>query len=154
MADAVKLFKSLSDETRLRILNLLGERDLCVCHIVEALGLGQSKVSRHLAHLRNADLVTDRREGLWMYYSLAEPQSGLHEQLLALLKQSASELPMAAIDVTALKSLSQCSDLCGDDSTNRQDDPRAGAAVNASDGDRRGADCPPASKRKNNTKAR
>ncbi len=121
MADAVKLFKALSDETRLRILNLLGDRDLCVCHIVEVLGLGQSKVSRHLAHLRNADLVSDRREGLWMYYSLAEPHGNLHQQLLALLKQSASELPMAAADIVALEGLGQCSELCSDSATDHQD---------------------------------
>ena len=73
MSDAVQLFKALADETRLRILNLLVRREVCVCQIVEVLGLGQSKVSRHLAHLRNAGLVNDRREGLWMYYSLAQP---------------------------------------------------------------------------------
>ena len=53
MSEAVQLFKALADETRLRILNLVAHRELCVCHIVEALGLGQSKVSRHLTHLRN-----------------------------------------------------------------------------------------------------
>ena len=82
MSEAVQLFKALADETRLRILNLVSHRELCVCHVVEALGLGQSKVSRHLAHLRNAGLVNDRREGLWMYYSLAEPKRCVHEQVL------------------------------------------------------------------------
>ena len=102
MTDAVQLFKALADETRLRILNLIGRRELCVCQIVEALGLGQSKVSRHLATLRNAGLVSDRREGLWMYYSLAAPKGCLHEQVLELLKRSACELPMAAEDLEAL----------------------------------------------------
>ena len=114
MSEAVQLFKALADETRLRILNLAAHRELCVCQIVEALGLGQSKVSRHLAHLRNAGLVNDRREGLWMYYSLAEPKGYLHEQVLAVLKRSARELPMAAVDMQALEGLGECSELCPD----------------------------------------
>ena len=114
MSDAVQLFKALADETRLRILNLVAHQELCVCHIVEALGMGQSKVSRHLAHLRNAGLVNDRREGLWMYYSLAEPAGNLHEQVLDLLRRSACELPMAAKDIEAIDGLGECGDLCPD----------------------------------------
>ena len=120
MSDAVQLFKSLADETRLRILNLIRHREVCVCQIVEALGLGQSKVSRHLAHLRNAGLVNDRREGLWMYYSLAEPKGYLHEQVLALLKRSGCELPMAAEDVQALEGLGECSELCPDHASSKE----------------------------------
>lgn len=112
MSDAVQLFKALADETRLRILNLVGHRELCVCHIVEALGLGQSKVSRHLAHLRNAGLVNDRREGLWMYYSLADPKDCIHERVVELLKRSGCELPMAAEDLQALEGVGKCSELC------------------------------------------
>lgn len=129
MSDAVKLFKALADETRLRILNLIGQRELCVCHIVEALGLGQSKVSRHLAHLRNAGMVIDRRDGLWMYYSLAEPRDGLHEQLLHLLKQSGGELPMAAVDLKALEHVGQCNDTCPDHAPNRKKDSTVRTAV-------------------------
>ena len=129
MSEAVQLFKALADETRLRILNLVAHQELCVCHLVEALGLGQSKVSRHLAHLRNAGLVNDRREGLWMYYSLAEPNGCLHEQVLALLKRSGSELPMAAGDIEALKGLGECGDLCPDHSPNKENERCEGAAV-------------------------
>lgn len=67
------IFKALSDETRLRIYLLLGRGELCVCHIQAILGTTQTKVSRHLAVLRNAGLVTARREGLWMYYRRADP---------------------------------------------------------------------------------
>jgi len=131
MSEAVQLFKALADETRLRILNLVAHRELCVCHIVEALGLGQSKVSRHLAHLRNAGLVNDRREGLWMYYSLAEPKGRLHEQVILLLKRSAGELPLAAADLQALAGLGECSDLCSEHSPNKEDEPCEDAAVSS-----------------------
>ena len=120
MSEAVQLFKALADETRLRILNLVAHREVCVCHLVEALGLGQSKVSRHLAHLRNAGLVNDRRDGLWMYYSLAEPKGHLHEQVLGLLKRSGCALPMAAEDLRALEGLGECSDLCAEHSPNKE----------------------------------
>ena len=112
MSDAVQLFKALADETRLRILNLLCRRELCVCQIVEVLGIGQSKASRHLAHLRHAGLVTDRREGLWMYYSLSDPSAELHRQVIECLKQAEDELPMGVADLEALVNLGECGDLC------------------------------------------
>ena len=65
-------FKALSDETRLQIMTLLLEREeLCVCDFVGALGLSQSKASRHLRYLYHAGLVEDRREGLWMHYRIS-----------------------------------------------------------------------------------
>ena len=131
MSQAVKLFKALADETRLRILNLVAHRELCVCHLVEALELGQSKVSRHLAHLRNAGLVNDRREGLWIYYSLAEPNGYLHEQVLALLERTGSELPMAARDIKALEGLGECGDLCPDHAPDDESQQCEGATVGA-----------------------
>ncbi|MBI4349013.1 MAG: metalloregulator ArsR/SmtB family transcription factor [Elusimicrobia bacterium] len=80
------LFKAFADETRLRILHLLTRRDeLCVCDLMELLGLPQSKVSRHLAYLRGAGLVRDRKEGLWCYYSLAKPQGAFHKSLIGCL---------------------------------------------------------------------
>lgn len=69
-----KLFdvlKSLSDETRLRALNLLYERELCVCDIMKTLQITQAKTSRHLIYLKNAGLVNDRKYAQWVYYSLA-----------------------------------------------------------------------------------
>ncbi len=120
MSEAVQLFKALADETRLRILNLVAHQELCVCHIVEALGLGQSKVSRHLGHLRNAGLVNDRREGLWMYYSLADPKGCIHERVVELLKQSLCELPMAADDLQALEGVGKCSEICPDHAPSKE----------------------------------
>jgi ArsR family transcriptional regulator len=65
------LFKTLSDPTRLRLLNLLAEEAVCVCDLHGTLGLDQPKVSRHLAQLRRAGLVEVERNGKWMHYRLA-----------------------------------------------------------------------------------
>lgn len=71
MKNHVQLFKTLADETRLRILMLLyAEGELCVCDLIAALLLPQSTVSRHLAYLKKSATVIDRREGLWIYYSI------------------------------------------------------------------------------------
>jgi len=120
MSEAVKLFKALADETRLRILNLLCRRELCVCQIVEVLAVGQSKVSRHLAHLRHAGLVTDRREGLWMYYSLSDPSVELQRQVIEWLRQTEDEVPMGAADLEALGNLRECGDLCPDHAPSKE----------------------------------
>lgn len=69
----VPLFAALADRTRLRILNLLRGREVCVCYFVEILGETQPKVSRHLAYLRRVGLVATRRDGKWIHYSLARP---------------------------------------------------------------------------------
>jgi ArsR family transcriptional regulator len=66
------LFKALADVTRLRILRLLMAGEICVCDIHDTLKIPQAKASRHLAYLRRAGLVTTRREGLWVHYSLAK----------------------------------------------------------------------------------
>ena len=67
------LFKALADRTRLRIIHLIGEDEVCVCFFVEVLGSSQPKISRHLAYLRRAGLVSTRREGKWMHYRLIKP---------------------------------------------------------------------------------
>jgi ArsR family transcriptional regulator len=65
------LFKALADRTRLRILGLLAAGEVCVCHIHDSLGEPQPKISRHLAYLRRAGLVSGRKDGLWVHYRLA-----------------------------------------------------------------------------------
>ncbi len=77
-----ELFKAFADPVRLRLLNLLGGGEVCVCHLHEALELPQSTVSRHLAYLRQRGLVAGRKEGLWVHYRLAKPVSVLHRRLL------------------------------------------------------------------------
>jgi ArsR family transcriptional regulator len=71
--DLVRLFAALADPTRLRLLNLMNGREVCVCYFVEILKQGQPKISRHLAYLRNAGVVTARRDGKWMHYSIERP---------------------------------------------------------------------------------
>jgi ArsR family transcriptional regulator len=71
--DLPKFFQALGDTTRLRLLNLIGEQEVCVCYFVEILGGPQPKISRHLAYLRNAGIVSARREGKWMHYSIVMP---------------------------------------------------------------------------------
>lgn len=70
----VRLFAALADPTRLRLLNLMNGQEVCVCYFVEILKQGQPKISRHLAYLRNAGVVSARREGKWMHYSIEWPQ--------------------------------------------------------------------------------
>ena len=129
MADCVQLFKALADHTRLRILNLLSRQELCVCQIVEVLGIGQSKASRHLAHLRNAGLVADRREGLWMHYSLARPDGRIHRAVLEWLARAEDEIPSAAADLESLDNLGECGDLCPEHSPGNGDKRRQDVAV-------------------------
>jgi ArsR family transcriptional regulator len=68
-----RFFQALGDNTRLRLLNLVGEQEICVCYLVEILGQSQPKISRHLAYLRRAGIVAARREGKWMHYRIAMP---------------------------------------------------------------------------------
>jgi ArsR family transcriptional regulator, arsenate/arsenite/antimonite-responsive transcriptional repressor len=75
-------FKALADKTRLRLLNLIGDREVCVCFFVEILGTHQPKISRHLAYLRDAGIVTARREGKWMHYRIAEPANPTAKHML------------------------------------------------------------------------
>lgn len=67
---AVRWFHALSDATRLEILHLLSSGERCVCELTDALDAAQSRLSFHLKTLKDADLVTDRREGRWVYYAL------------------------------------------------------------------------------------
>jgi ArsR family transcriptional regulator len=68
-----RFFQALGDTTRLRLLNLMGEQEICVCYFVEILGQPQPKISRHLAYLRSAGIVEARREGKWMHYRIVMP---------------------------------------------------------------------------------
>jgi ArsR family transcriptional regulator, arsenate/arsenite/antimonite-responsive transcriptional repressor len=113
MRNSAELFKALADETRLRILNLLIQGELCVCDIMAVLKIGQSKASRHLACLRNAGLVTDRRSGVWMHYSLANRSGATQERILEWLAEAATELPQAAADLKALRTQRRRVGQCG-----------------------------------------
>jgi ArsR family transcriptional regulator len=77
------LFRALADRTRLRLLNLMSDGEVCVCFFVEVLGTNQPKISRHLAYLRRAGIVAARREGKWMHYRIADPADPFAAKLLA-----------------------------------------------------------------------
>ena len=91
MKETARFFRVLADEARLKMLWLLfNRRELCVCDIMAALEITQSKASRHLAALRNAGLAADRKEGLWSYYSLRPADDELVEAHLKLLRRNLS----------------------------------------------------------------
>lgn len=75
-------FQALGDNTRLRLLNLVGDQEICVCYLVEVLNQPQSKVSRHLAYLRRVGIVAARREGKWMHYRMVMPSNAGAAQVL------------------------------------------------------------------------
>ncbi len=102
MQKEAKIFKALADETRLRILALLLEGELCVCELIAALELPQSTTSRHLAYLRNSGWVQDSRRGVWMYYRLNESEHALIQELNSLL---AKHLAKSSAHTTALEKL-------------------------------------------------
>lgn len=77
-----KFFLALADKTRLRLLNLMREDEICVCFFTEALGESQPKISRHLAYLRSAGIVSARREGKWMNYKIEMPKNPFAAKLL------------------------------------------------------------------------
>lgn len=93
--EAVTFFKCLSDETRLNIVLLVNaHQELCVCDLTEKLQLSQPKISRHLALLRASGLLQDRRQGQWVYYSIAKKlPSWCYEILTALNTQTAPIFP-------------------------------------------------------------
>ena len=72
--DRELFFRALADSTRLRLINLIGDQEVCVCFFVEILKTNQPKISRHLAYLRRAGIVSARREGIWMHYRISTPQ--------------------------------------------------------------------------------
>ena len=76
------LFLALADKTRLRLLNLMRGNEVCVCFFTEVLGESQPKISRHLAYLRNAGIVSARRDGKWMNYKIEIPENPYAEQIL------------------------------------------------------------------------
>jgi ArsR family transcriptional regulator len=101
MQDILTVFKALSEETRLRIIKLLEHGELCVCDIVAALDMIQPKVSFHLAVLKEADLIKDRKQGKWTHYSIADTDMFRRFLLLSTLEKISAE--MVSGDVRRLK---------------------------------------------------
>jgi len=90
-AQLAMVFSALADETRLRLLNLMRGREVCVCYFVEILGESQPKISRHLAYLRRAGIVTARREGKWMHYRMERPLDEAVERVVDTALKAVSE---------------------------------------------------------------
>ena len=95
---ADRMFRAFSDRTRLRILHLLQDGELCVGDLVEILQVPQPRASRHLAYLRKAGLVVVRKSGLWSYYSLAPAKTPFHRNLLRCLATCFREVPEIQAD--------------------------------------------------------
>lgn len=91
-ARAAHLFHALSDEIRLRVIELLHDGERCVCEITDALDVAQSRLSWHLRTLKDAGLVTDRREGRWAYYALDREAFEEADALLQALTPSSRRL--------------------------------------------------------------
>ncbi len=103
MDQLAKTFKALSDESRLRILGiLLNSDELCVCDIETVMGFTQTKVSRHLAYLKQAGFVEDRRQGQWMLYRIAKPKAEEQKKLLACVEGLLKADPAAQKDARLL----------------------------------------------------
>ncbi|MBI1249835.1 metalloregulator ArsR/SmtB family transcription factor [bacterium] len=97
------IFRALSDRTRLRILNLLRDGELCVCDLVEVLEIPQPTASRHLTCLRKVDLVLSRKEGLWLYYRLKQAKTKFQSKLFECIDAAAKMEPQFAVDEEKLK---------------------------------------------------
>jgi ArsR family transcriptional regulator len=95
--DIERFFQALGDNTRLRLLNLMGDQEICVCYLVEILNQPQPKISRHLAYLRKAGIVTTRRDGKWMHYRIVmPPNEGAAKVLQEILRWFKEEKTMQA----------------------------------------------------------
>ena len=112
----IALAKALSDENRLRVICALDRRELCVCQIIELLGLAPSTVSKHMSVLHQAGLVDSRKDGRWSYYRLAgDDAAGPVRAALAWTIASLSGASRVREDAKALKRILKCAreELCG-----------------------------------------
>ncbi len=96
------LFAALADPTRLRLLNLMNGREVCVCYFVEILKQSQPKISRHLAYLRKAGIVNARRDGKWMHYSIERPANAAAASILDAVLASLGEDSKLQADLARL----------------------------------------------------
>jgi ArsR family transcriptional regulator len=105
MADLVQIYQCFCDKTRLRILHLLTQTPLCVCHFQEILGEPQVKMSKHLGYLKNRRMVTAAREQNWMIYSLPDKRSRELQANLKCLQDCVQSDPVFARDLRKLERL-------------------------------------------------
>jgi ArsR family transcriptional regulator len=103
--DIEDLFKALGDRTRLRLISLIGDSEVCVCFLVAILKISQPKISRHLAYMRRAQIVATRREGKWMHYRLANPPDEHAARIFREVRASLIEHPELQRDREKLKQM-------------------------------------------------
>ena len=103
--ELVKIYECLCDPTRLRLLNVLAQGPVCVCHFQDVLGEPQVKISKHLAYLRERGLVESERQGNWVIYGLAANRSRELEANLACLQECAQSIPVFKRDLARLKKI-------------------------------------------------
>ena len=97
------LFRAMADRTRLRLLNLIADNEICVCYFVDILRMSQPKISRHLAYLRRAGLVAARRQGRWMHYRLVEPRDSVSSAILKETLTHLRQIPDLRADLAKLE---------------------------------------------------
>ncbi len=118
MRDLLRAFKSLSDETRLRILNVLVERECCVCEVMQALDISQSRASRNLGLLYDAGFLKSRRDGVWTVYSIDDDSVRQYlPQLVQMVRQELKDNKEMVLDMERLKTAERvgpgCAEVCG-----------------------------------------
>ncbi len=113
MSETVRVFKALSDGTRLRILNILLAKECCVCEVMQALGISQPSASRHLSILYSARLLKARKEGIWMYYSVDhEGMPPFEQEIVKAVRLAAAEMPEARLDRQKLQKTIKQNNVC------------------------------------------
>jgi ArsR family transcriptional regulator, arsenate/arsenite/antimonite-responsive transcriptional repressor len=106
MRDLMTVIKALADENRVRVLRAVQGRELCVCQIVELLGLAQSTVSKHVSILHQARLIDNRKEGRWMFYRAANDDAPVEaREISAVVSQLLASDPEAGEDAKRLKKI-------------------------------------------------
>jgi ArsR family transcriptional regulator len=112
LADPSTLFRAFADPTRLRILSLLIERELCVCDLCEVIGEIQPKVSRHLAYLRRSGLVSARQEARWTFYRITSEPTSIQKTLLQCVGSCLRDFAVLSADLRRLKALPRRESRC------------------------------------------
>jgi ArsR family transcriptional regulator, arsenate/arsenite/antimonite-responsive transcriptional repressor len=105
MRELIKTFKALSDETRLRILNIVTERECCVCEVMQALDISETRASRNLSALCDAGFLKVRRNGLWVLYSIDKENNSIeYQNLVEIVRKSLDNSSTAKLDIQRLQS--------------------------------------------------
>ena len=112
MREPVRAFKTLSDETRLRILNLIAERECCVCEVMQALQISQSKASRGLTTLYDAGFLKQRKDGLWSLYSIDTEMKDYLSELTEAVRKALKGEKTAAQDIMRLRKAERIGPRC------------------------------------------